>query len=97
MEESKLTPEQEKAKQEMLERASALQQLQHADGFKYLKAYYENKIKSFVSDMFNQEGKAIAEFEAERREIMGLKRMFGEIDWALTELEKERENAKSTT
>lgn len=96
MEQSELTKEQLKAKEEMLERAAAFQLLTTSPGFAYLKAYYENKIKAFVNDLFNQEGKSITDFEGDRREIIGMKKMFGEIDWALLELEKERKNAKPT-
>lgn len=95
MEQAELTKEQKQSREETLVRASAFALLAHNEGFKYIKAYYENKLQSFVTSMFTQENKAIGEFEAERREIMGLKKMFGEIDWALTELEREK-NAKPT-
>lgn len=96
MEQQELNEEQLKAKHEEMVRGIAFEGLMHHEGFAFVKAYYENKLKAFVNDMFNQEKKPISEFENERHELMGLKKLFGEIDWAVNQLENDRKNSKST-
>lgn len=94
-----LTEEQKQFKEEQLKRASAFEALSHQEGFKYQKAYYENKIKAFVNDLFNKEDIPITDFEGQRREIIGLKKMFGDIEFELQQLEAERakENEQKPT
>lgn len=97
MEQQELNEEQKKAKQEAMTRAIAFESLTHNEGFSYLKAYFDNKLKAFVNELFNKEDRPISDFEGERRELLGLKRMFGEIDFELNRLADERTHSKSTT
>lgn len=97
MQPNNLTEEQLKAKQEELERCEAFEQMSHTQGFIYQKAYYENTLKAFINDMFNKEERPITDFEAGRQQLIGLKKMFGDIEYHLGVLKHERESAKSTS
>lgn len=91
--------EQEAKRQEALDeafqRAGAFEEMVNTNGFKYIKANYVNQIQLFINDMLSQEDKPITDFEGKRRELMGLRKVFGQIDSDLTFLADERNKRKS--
>lgn len=90
-----LTKEQEESRKESVERAQAFEGLMMHPGFKYQKAYYENRLKAFVNDLFNKVDKPISDFEGERRELIGLKKLFSEITFEVDQARNERKTNRT--
>ncbi len=88
--EVKLTKEQEEALKETLERGVAFEELMTTKGWAYIQAYYQNQIALFMNELMNS-NKAITEFEEKRHELMGLKKLLGQIDSAIQALVAKRE------
>lgn len=88
---------QQEALQESLQRGEAFEELIRTKGWSYVQQFYQNKIKHFASDLLINEKKDIAEFEAERRELIGLRRVLGMIENDIEVLHKENEKAKGPT
>lgn len=80
----------EQSKNEFYERAGAFEELVRTKGWEWVKAYYQTELASFINDLFNNEDKPIADFEFQRRELMGLKKLLTTIDADLQELERLR-------
>jgi hypothetical protein len=72
--------DQEKAYQEILERGEAFEELIRTRGWGFIKAWYQNKIQHFATSLLLQDKEAIATFENERRELIGLRKIMGMID-----------------
>jgi len=81
------------SKNDSLIRGESFYQLVKSDGWKYIKLYFENKVKSFTTSMIIED-KSIIEYEAERNEIKGIRNLFGFIDNDIKILEDE--NKKDT-
>ncbi len=93
MDEVTLTPEQEEALREQLERGVAFEEMLTTKGWAYIQSYYQNQIKLFVNALMN-EAKPIIEFENKRQELLGLKRLLGQVDSAVKTLQAKREEDK---
>lgn len=59
-------------------------------GWEWVKKYYQSKIQQFASDLLLSEKKKIEEFEGERRELIGLRKLMGIIDSDIKAIEDER-------
>lgn len=96
--EQTLTKEQQEALRETLERGVAFEEMVTTKGWQYIVAYYQNQIALFMNDIMGS-GKPIEEFEEKRHELMGLKKLLGQIDSAMqtlnTSREQEAKNGKS--
>lgn len=96
---NKLTQEQEEALKETLQRGVAFEEMLTTKGWQYIQAYYQNQIAVFISDIINSD-KPIIEFEEKRHELMGLKKLLGQVDSAIQTLnvsrEKEANNGQPT-
>lgn len=57
--------------------------------------WYQNKIQHFATSLLVSDQKPISEFENERRELIGLRKLMGIIDNDLTILHKHEEDEKS--
>lgn len=93
-----LTKEQQEALRETLERGVAFEEMATTKGWQYVTAYYQNQIALFMNEIMSSD-KSIEEFEEKRHELMGLKKLLGQIDSALQTLnttrEQEAKNGKS--
>lgn len=84
----------QKSLNDSLARGSAFQEMIRTKGWEFVKKFYENKIQSFVTGMIISEEKDIAEFEPERREIIGLRKLLGSVDNDIKNLEENRDKEK---
>ncbi len=88
------TAEQAKAVQdalnEVMERAGAFEAMVTTKGWEYIQAYYQNKVQGLASSILLQDSKPMEDFENERRELIGLKKLLNFIDNDLTTLANER-------
>lgn len=67
-----------------------------SNGWSFVKQYYQTKIQKFASDLLLQDGKQISEFESERRELIGLRKLLGMIDSDIKTVEHDRQNKPTT-
>lgn len=92
MDKQELTEKQEQAVEELHERGVAFEELVRSRGWELIKAYYQNRIASFTSGLLIADKREIEEFEKERREIIGIRKLLGHIDESINqsrELRKE--------
>lgn len=89
-----LTKEQQEEINEYIKKGVAFEGMVSSDGWQYIKAYYELKLKQFVSMVFSKDQEPLQSFEKERSELIGLKKLMTEIDFAIKKLNDEREKIK---
>lgn len=90
---------QRQALEDSLKRGQAFEGLIRSEGWEFVKAWYQNMIQHFATSLLLSDKKKIEEFEDERRELIGLRKMFGRIDNDLKTLhdhEEQERLAKST-
>lgn len=88
--EATLTQAQQEALKETLERAGAFEEMATTKGWQYVMAYYQNQIALFMNEIMGSD-KPIGTFEEKRHELMGLKKLLGQIDSAIQTLNAARE------
>lgn len=88
--EATLTQAQQEALKETLERGGAFEEMATTKGWQYVVAYYQNQIALFITEIMGSD-KPIEEFEEKRHELMGLKKLLGQIDSAIQTLNTNRE------
>lgn len=86
-----LSSEQELAKQEQLERGQAFIELMASKAFEHMKAYYQSRLQRLTNELILSDDKSIAEFEAQRREVIGLRKLFAQIQNDVDALKAEHE------
>ena len=77
-----------------LERGQAFEELIKTKGWESIKAWYQAKIQQFASSLLINEKKDILEFERERRELMGLRKLLGFVENDIKTLHDKIENDK---
>lgn len=85
-----LSEEQQIALKDTLERANAFEEMVRTPGWKFVQAYYENKVRLFTNKLLMSNDKYIEEFSQERLELIGIRKLLGEIDSTLETLQQER-------
>lgn len=78
--------------EESLSRGQAFEELIRTKGWEYIKKYYQTKIQFFASSLLVEDSKPIAEFEDERRELIGLRKLLGMVENDIEILRKKAEN-----
>ena len=91
-----LTQEQQLSLEESLKRGEAFEELINTRGWGYVKVYYTAKVQQFASSLLVSEKKGIEEFEAERRELIGLRKLLGMIDSDIEVYRKQYGTTKPT-
>lgn len=86
-----LSSEQEQAKQEQLERGQAFIELMASRGFEHLRVYYQQRLQRLTNEIILSDDKSIGEFEAQRREVIGLRKLFAQIQHDVDALKAEHE------
>lgn len=71
---------QERSFNEAVIRAEAFQAMIYTEGWKLVRAYYENGLKDLVNTMMLADAKQISDFEPRRRELMGIQKLMASID-----------------
>ena len=61
-------------------RGQAFEETVRTKGWEYIKAYYLNKVQQFANSLLMEDKKEVVEFEAERRELIGLRKLIGFIE-----------------
>lgn len=80
---------------DMLERAGAFEQIVKSTGWKYLKVYFENQIQTFVTDILSDNKNKIEDYESSRQQLIGIKKLMGEVTSHLESLNRFREDEKA--
>lgn len=93
---SNLSPEQEQAKLEQLKRATAFEEMIRSNGWKLVQGYYQNRVIALTNGILTASDRAITDFEAERRELVGIKKLFSHIDSDIQALENDRQTDRPT-
>jgi hypothetical protein len=98
MDEPELSAEQKEAFDETLKRAGRLEGLIHQEGWSDIRNFYSNKVQAFANGLLLNEKAPIADFEAERQRLIGIREMLGMIDNDITVLVefRKKENGKQT-
>jgi hypothetical protein len=69
----------EQSKKEALHRGVVFQELIRSEGWKFVKAYFESRVQTLATHLL-VEDKPISEYESERWELVGLRKLLGYID-----------------
>lgn len=80
---------------DMLERAGAFEQMVKSTGWKHLKVYFENQIQTFVTDILSDNKNKIEDYESSRQQLIGIKKLMGEVTSHLESLNRFREDEKA--
>ena len=59
-------------------------------GWEWVKKYYQSKVQVFASNLLLNEKKKIEEFEGERHELIGIKKLLGSIENDIKTVEDEQ-------
>lgn len=86
---NKLSEEQELALKETLEMGVAFEEMATTKGWKYIVAYYQNQIASFMNDVMS--GQPLEDLNEKRAELMGIKKLLSQVDNAISTWQKERD------
>lgn len=89
LQQTPLSDAQQQYLNETLERAGSFEELIRVKGWEHVLTYYQNKVQQLTTSMLTSE-KPLSEFEAERREIMGIRNLINHINSDLKVLEDER-------
>lgn len=77
--------------QHELEKGAAFEEMIRTKGWEFILAFYKNKIQSFTTNILTQESEDITKFEAERRELIALKKLIGNVSSSIETLKHERD------
>jgi hypothetical protein len=91
MDRPELTDAQKQQLEETCARGVAFEEIIHSKGWKLITGYYESLVKNFVNEVLLQDAKPISEFETQRREIIGLRKLMNQINDDVEVLKNERE------
>ncbi len=80
--------------EESLQRGQAFEELVRTNGWKLVKTYFQTKIQNFANAILIESGKSIEEFEKERMELVGIRKLLGYIENDLKNLEDDRKKAE---
>jgi hypothetical protein len=84
-------------KNERVRRGAAFEEIQRFDGFKFIKEFYETKLRMFANASVIGGFKNMEEFSLERGKVLGLQELFSEIEASVKTLEDERAREQRTT
>ena len=88
MDSQELSKEAKQALNESKARGEAFDGMIRSKGWEFVKAYYQNKVQSLANGLLIQDSKPISDFENERRELIGLRKLLGMIDGDIENLKK---------
>ena len=91
--ENNLSEEQLKAKDNALMQGEAFDEMTRSRGWQMLQQEYANRIQKFVNGLLTADDIEIVKFEAERRELMGIRKMLGYVE---TRLQTYRDETRPT-
>lgn len=83
--------------EDSLSRGQAFEETIRTKGWEYIRKYYQAKVQQFASALLIEGDKGIAEFEAERRELIGLRKLLGMVENDIEILHKQNEKARRPT
>jgi len=93
---SQLSNQQQQYLDETLKRAGAFEELVRTKGWEYVKSFYQNRVQALANGLLLSD-EPITKFEAERQELMGIRKLLSYIDSDLTILAdfRKKNEAKS--
>ena len=77
-----------------MDRGQSFELLIRTKGWKYIKDFYQAKIQQFATSLLTSENKKIEEFESDRRELIGLRKLLGMIENDIEIARKQNEKSK---
>lgn len=75
---------------EFFEKAGAYEQLVHTNGWGYVKAFIEQRLKAFTNKALLEGFSSMEEYQMKRGEVNGLRELLADIEWTLKQLEQYR-------
>jgi len=97
MDKQELSKEAKQSLNESKARGEVFQLMIRSKGWEFVKAFYTNRVQSFASGLLMQDKKPIADFEDERRELIGIRKLLGYIDNDIKNLEGETKNEEKNS
>lgn len=94
---NQLSPEQEHAKEEQMMRGNAFEELVRTEGWKLVMAYYENRVKALTTGILMADDRGLQDFEPERRELVGIRKLLALIESDMEALRRDRESRKPSS
>lgn len=94
MEQQELTDEQKQFQDDQLKKGVASEEMINTPGWGYVKGFYEEQLKAFVNRIFT-EGKPLTEYEGQRSELLGIKKLINDVDWSIKQVQQFRKNDKT--
>lgn len=95
--ESKLSEEQQKEYQEALTRGSDLEEMVKSRGWEWVKKYFQARVQGLANGLLLEDKKPITDFDNERRELIGLRKLIGSIESDIKTVENDRQKNKPVT
>lgn len=80
--------------EESLKRGEAFEELVRTKGWEYIQGHFQARVQQFVTSLLIEGKKDIKEFENERRELIGLRRVIGMVGNDIKTLEDSRDAKK---
>lgn len=94
MEEDNQSQVQKEALEESLNRGQAFEETIRTKGWEFIKTYYQNKVQTFATSLLIDEKRPISEFEMERQELIGIRKLLGFVESDIQTLRNKIENDK---
>lgn len=92
MDKPKLTPQQEESLNEQMVRGEAFEEMTRTKGWELVvKGYYVNRLQAFTNALILGDGKPIEDFEGDRRELIGIRKLIKEVEVTVKALNEQRE------
>ena len=90
------TKEQQDSLQQLLSQGEALEVVIREKGWEYILQYFQTRLQTFTNDMMMNEKKPTIEFEKERSELIGVRKLLGWVNSCIKAVEDDREKARKS-
>lgn len=94
MDKKELNDQQKESLKEMQERGVIFEEFIRSKGWELVQAYYKNKVQNFANGLLLADDRKIDDFEKERREIIGIRKLIGHVDESIREFREYNQKDK---
>jgi len=94
--EARIKEQQEAFRQEAINRGAAFEEMTKSKGWELVKAFIENKVKTFANGAIVAGFENMETFNLERGKVEGLRQLLSEIESSMTVLRTSREEDHGT-
>lgn len=78
-------------------RGSDLEEMVKSRGWEWVKKYFQARVQGLANGLLLEDKKPITDFDNERRELIGLRKLIGSIDSDIKTVENDRQKNKPVT